>query len=110
MEHPTFVYTTWPSADDAEAAARELVGKGLCACANIIPGMTSIYEWKGTLERAAEVVMILKTQPRCVADLMAAVESRHPYDVPAITAFQSTDAESRFADWIVMQTGGPSAT
>jgi periplasmic divalent cation tolerance protein len=108
MEHPTFVYTTWPSATEAEAAAEEFVGQGLCACANIIPGMTSIYAWAGKLERSREAVMILKTRGACVDDLIAAIERRHPYDVPAVAAFQSTAAPDGFADWIGGQTRRPS--
>jgi periplasmic divalent cation tolerance protein len=43
MERAVFVYTTYPSIVEAEAAGRKLVENRLCACVNILPGMVSLY-------------------------------------------------------------------
>jgi hypothetical protein len=47
MERAVFVYTTYPSIVEAEQAGRALVGRRLCACVNILPGMVSLYWWQG---------------------------------------------------------------
>ena len=62
MERAVFVYTTYPSAVEAEKAGVAIVGQRLAACVNILPGMVSHYWWEGTIERGEEAVMILKTR------------------------------------------------
>jgi periplasmic divalent cation tolerance protein len=61
MERAVLVYTTWPSVVEAEAAGRSIVERRLAASVNILPGAISHYWWQGTIERAEEVVMIVKT-------------------------------------------------
>ena len=62
MDEVVIVYTTYPSLVEAEAAGRRLVEEKLAACVNILPQMVSIYRWKGAVERADEVVMLVKTR------------------------------------------------
>ena len=57
MERAVFVYTTYPSIVEAEAAGRALVERRLCACVNILPGMVSLYWWQGKIDRGDEVVV-----------------------------------------------------
>lgn len=98
------VYTTFPSAEAAEIAARRLVEARLAACGNILPGHVAIYEWDGRLERAQEVVLLLKTTAAAAAALMAALKATHPYDVPAILLLPVEAAEAGFAAWVGRQT------
>lgn len=60
MDRAVFVYTTFPSLVEAEAAAKVIVRQRLAACANILPGMVSIC--RRTVQRADEVVAIFKTR------------------------------------------------
>ena len=106
MQETVLVYTTWPSAPQAEAAGRALVEAGLCACINILPGMVSVYAWQGKIERAEEVVMILKTRRALAPRLMEAARAAHPYDTPAIVALAVTGIDPGFAAWIAAETGG----
>ena len=55
------VYVTAPGMDEAQALARMAVERRLAACANILPGMRSLYWWQGRMESAEEVVLLLKT-------------------------------------------------
>jgi periplasmic divalent cation tolerance protein len=104
------VYTTFPSADAAEAVGGALVEAGLAACVNILPGMTSIYAWKGVRHRDSEVVMIIKTRSALVGRVVAESKSRHPYDNPAILILSVEGGSEAFLDWIAKQTGHPSAS
>ena len=61
-DEPVLVYTTYPSLVEAEKGGRKIVEAGLAACVNIVPAMRSIYRWKGAIETADEVVMIVKTR------------------------------------------------
>ena len=40
-------YVTCPSVQVAKLIAHQAVKQRLAACGNVIPGVTSIYEWKG---------------------------------------------------------------
>lgn len=104
MERPVLVYTTYPSLVEAEKAGQSLVESGLAACVNILPGMVSIYRWKGAVERADEVVMIIKTRPELGARVADAVRASHPYEIPAILFLHTTGGGQPFIDWIFKET------
>jgi periplasmic divalent cation tolerance protein len=86
MDDIVILYTTWTDADTAERAAQGAVEAGLAACANILGPMTAIYRWQGQVERAGEVVMILKTGTARAAALTESLARGHPYETPAIVA------------------------
>ena len=62
MDRPLLVYTTFPDADTALSVGEGLVRERLIACINVLPGMRSVYAWKGGIERGQEAVAILKTR------------------------------------------------
>jgi periplasmic divalent cation tolerance protein len=84
MERAVLVYTTWPSIVEAERAGRAIVERRLAACVNILPGMISHYWWEGKIERAEEVVMLVKTRAALAEAAGDAVKERHSYTTPAI--------------------------
>ncbi len=100
------VYATFPDMAVAEAIGTSLVEEGLAACVNLTPGMISIYRWRGALERATEVVAIIKSRRAKVDDLIAAIEARHPYDTPAIVVLPIEKGSRRYLDWIAAATAG----
>ncbi|CAI9547344.1 unnamed protein product [Staurois parvus] len=74
-------YVTCPNDKVAKDIARGLVEKKLAACVNIIPQITSIYEWKGKIEEDSEVLLMIKTRSSRVPALTEYVRSVHPYEV-----------------------------
>ena len=84
MERAVLVYTTWPSIVEAERAGLKIVERRLAACVNILPGMISHYWWHCKIERADEVVMLVKTRAALAGEAGAAVKAMHSYDTPAI--------------------------
>ena len=84
MERAVLVYTTWPSIVEAERAGRAIVERRLAACVNILPGMISHYWWQGKIERAEEVVMIVKTRAGLADAVGKAVKAAHRYTTPSI--------------------------
>src|SRR3954464_8360016 len=104
MERAVFVYTTWPSTTEAEAAGRTLVERRLAACVNILPGMVSHYRWEGKVERAEEAVMIVKTRASLTDAVSDAVKELHPYDVPAILVMPLESVEASYLGWLLAAT------
>ncbi len=104
MERAVLVYTTWPSIVEAEAAGRQIVEKRLAACVNILPGMISHYWWQGKIERAEEVVMIVKTRASLADEVAAAVKELHSYTTPAVMVLPVESLDPAYHAWIVAET------
>jgi periplasmic divalent cation tolerance protein len=64
LDEPLLCFCTCPSAEVAEALARDLVEARLAACVNLLPGVQSVYRWQGAVETAAEVMLWAKTTRR----------------------------------------------
>src|SRR5262245_49690830 len=54
------VLTTLEKQEDGERLAMLLVEGAQAACVQILPSMTSIYRWQGAVERANEVLLLIK--------------------------------------------------
>lgn len=106
MEPPLLVYTTFPDTATALAVGEDLVRLRLAACVNVLPGMQSVYAWKGAVERGSEVVAILKTRAGLGAALAEALKHRHPYETPIILHLPVAGADPDTAAWIAAETGG----
>ena len=98
------VLTTCPDEATAEGIAGALVEERLAACGNVIPGLTSIYRWKGAVERADEWLLMLKTSAPRVEPLAARLKELHPYDVPEILILDVARGDSAYLRWVVAET------
>ncbi|MCF7798137.1 MAG: divalent-cation tolerance protein CutA [Lentisphaeria bacterium] len=94
------VHTTVDEEEKAYSLAQHLVERRLCACAQVIPGITSFYLWKGELEQAGEFLLMLKANASKLNDLMAEIKSVHPYDVPEIIANPITEVDREYLNWM----------
>jgi len=90
--------------DRAEGIARALVDQRVAACVNLVPGVISIYRWKGNVEREPETTMLIKTRDDRVAALMEALKKLHPYEVPEIVVLPVADVNAAYAQWIEDET------
>lgn len=99
-EEVLVVLTTWPDAEKARAAARTLVEEKLAACANIMPGVESIFRWEGKVETSAEVMMVLKTTIARYQAMETRILALHPYEVPEIVVLRVTDGLPKYLRWV----------
>ena len=106
MGDTRFIYTTWPNAESAANAAREIVGLRHAACANILPGALSFFWWEGEVQGEPEIIVIFKTSLPRMKELRDAIEERHPYDTPSIVALDIDELRSNreFIEWIKKET------
>ena len=92
-----------PDKDTAEKIAEHLVKKKLIACANIIPSITSIYEWKGELCKENEVMIIMKSKKDLFNELTEEIQKLHPYEVPEIISINTQDINQLYINWLSEQ-------
>ncbi|XP_006860426.1 PREDICTED: protein CutA isoform X1 [Chrysochloris asiatica] len=93
-------FVTCPNEKVAKEIARAVVEKRLAACVNLIPQITSIYEWKGKIEEDSEVLMMIKTQSSLVPALTEFVRSVHPYEVAEVIALPVEQGNSPYLHWV----------
>lgn len=94
------VLTTAPEQETAERIGWTLVEERCAACANVLPGVKSIYHWEGEVRSDAEVLMILKSTRSSLERLKARLVELHPYDVPEVIALEVVDAHQPYSSWI----------
>ncbi len=104
MNKIVIFYVPCPEAEAAKKIARTLLSEKLIACANILDGCTSLYEWKGEVVEAKEVILILKTTKDLQEKVLQIVEKEHPYECSAILQFSDVEANLPFYDWVAGQT------
>lgn len=95
------VFCTFPDGEKAREIGGEIISQGLAACVNILPGVESIYIWKGKVQRDAEVLAIFKVRADGYGKLEHAILSKHPYDTPEIIAISADKAEAGYLDWVL---------
>jgi periplasmic divalent cation tolerance protein len=104
LEAVELVYVTAPTIEVAEKIAVTVVEERIAACANILPQMTSVYRWQGSIQRDSEVVLICKTATSCVGELIARIVALHPYECPCVISFPVRDGNAAFLSWVNAQT------
>ena len=98
--------TTLGNEGDARALVTALVEDRLIACGTILPGARSIYRWEARVVEESEVVVLLKTDTARWDALRAAVERRHPYQVPELLALPVSRGLERYLAWIAAEVAG----
>ncbi len=91
---------TAPDREEARRIALRLVEERLAACCNIIGGVESIYRWEGAVERAEEVMVVIKTTEEMLDRLQARVAELHGYDVPELIAMPIVGGLPAYLSWV----------
>jgi periplasmic divalent cation tolerance protein len=107
-DKPVLIYSTFPSAAEAERIGGALVDRGLAACVNIFENMTSIYIWEGKRERGSEAAMLIKTRASLAERAIAEARKLHSYSNPAFLVLPVSGGSEDFLRWIAEQTAQPS--
>jgi periplasmic divalent cation tolerance protein len=100
MPEALVVMTTVEKQEDGERLARLLVERELAACVQVLPPMISIYRWQGNVERASEVLLIIKTARAIYSELEATIKENHPYQTPEIIALPIETGSDAYLSWL----------
>jgi periplasmic divalent cation tolerance protein len=109
MDDFVAVLTNLPDRDTALALARALVERRLAACANVLAGCSSVYRWKGAIESADEVPVLIKTRLALYPQVEQVIRELHPYELPEIVAMRLEAGLADYLQWIATETAAPGA-
>lgn len=92
--------STFPDAETARRIANQLVTEKFAACANILPGVESIYRWKEKIENANETLVFFKLSEDRQAAFQEKLRSLHPYEVPEIVFVLVASGLPDYLRWV----------
>ncbi|XP_046963190.1 protein CutA homolog [Vanessa cardui] len=93
-------YVTVPNTDVGKTIGHGLVKNKLAACVNIVPQVTSIYEWKDEINEDNEALLMIKTRTSLVDKLTEYVRSNHPYEVCEVISLPIKNGNPPYLKWI----------
>ena len=100
MTDAVVVLCTVGDQQDALRLGSAVVEERLAACVNILPAVQSIYRWQGEVERATEILLLMKTTQQGFAALRDRLEELHPYETPEIIALPIVDGLGNYLGWM----------
>lgn len=98
------VISNLPDQESAQALARTVIEQRLAACVNVMAPCASVYRWRGEVETATEVPVLMKTTRERYAALEAAIKEMHPYELPEIIAVPLSAGLPAYLAWVEAQT------
>ena len=106
MTGPVVALSTVGPREDAERIARALVERRLAACVNVVPGLWSVYRWKGGIEADAETLLVIKTARERIEELKTALLSLHPYELPELIVLPIEGGHAPYLAWLAEGVAG----
>lgn len=98
------VYVTVPSREAGLSLSQQLVSSQLAACVNMVPGVTSVYQWEGKVTTDEELLLVIKTRRALLQELTVAVKANHPYATPEVLALPVLGGSPDYLAWLLAST------
>jgi len=93
--------STFPDIETARRISNQLITEKFAACANILPGVESIYHWKGKIETGNERLVLFKLSQERQSAFQDKLRALHPYEVPEIIFLRIDSGLPDYLGWIV---------
>ncbi|KAK9136126.1 hypothetical protein Syun_015456 [Stephania yunnanensis] len=117
------VYVTVPNKEAGLKLATSIIKEKLAACVNRVPGVESVYEWKGEVttvlsltslcsytkwkvQTDSEELLIIKTRESLLDALTEHVKANHEYELPEVIAMPIVGGSLQYLEWIKNNTKG----
>ena len=94
------VFITAGTQDEAQNIARILLDERKVACVNIVSGVESLFWWQGKIDKAAEYLLIAKSELSLLVKIVDTVKKAHNYEVPEILALPIIGGNRDYLEWI----------
>jgi periplasmic divalent cation tolerance protein len=98
------VLVTTSNRREAVKIGEAVVAQKLAACANLVPSVTSIYRWKGRMQKSHESLLIMKTTTRRYPALAKVIRAMHSYEVPEIIGLTVERGSRPYLEWVLEET------
>ena len=92
--------STFPDAETARKISNQLVTEKFAACANILPGVESVYRWKEKIETGNETFVFFKLSEDRQTAFQEKLRSLHPYEVPEIIFVPVANGLPDYLRWV----------
>ena len=100
MSGEIIVLVTAPNQEEASKIAEALVDERLAACVNILPGVQSVYRWKGEVTRDSELLLIIKSTSERYDEVERRVGELHSYSTPEVIAIGVNRGAEGYLRWL----------
>jgi periplasmic divalent cation tolerance protein len=93
--------STFPDAETARRISTQLITEKFAACANVLPGVESIYRWKEKIESGNETLVFFKVSEERQQAFQDKLRSLHPYEVPEIISCNIDSGLPEYLRWVI---------
>lgn len=100
LEKIVLGYVTTKNVREARKIGEALIDKRLAACVNIIPNMISVYRWQGKVEKASEVILLIKSTVNKRTKITDEVKRLHSYTLPCVLFFETKGGNLDYSQWL----------
>ena len=100
MDPLRLILTTFPDVSSARQIGTLALENQAIACVNLLPGVESIYRWRGKIETTSEILALFKTTSRAASDFANWLAKIHPYDTPEIAILTPEHVEPNYVRWL----------
>jgi periplasmic divalent cation tolerance protein len=94
------IFITAPAGEGAHTIANMLLHHRKVACVNILPHVSSLFWWNGTIDTAEESLIVAKTTASRIDDVVLLVKAAHGYDIPEVIAMPVVGGNHDYLEWI----------
>jgi periplasmic divalent cation tolerance protein len=94
------VFVTAANKIEAGKIARSLIRQKLAACVNIAGKVDSLFWWNGAMDKAGEILLVIKSRKDKFKQIVKAVRKAHSYQVPEIIALPIIAGDKEYLRWI----------
>jgi periplasmic divalent cation tolerance protein len=91
---------TTANKEEAEKIAQCLLNEKLVACINIFGPVSSLFWWRGKIERAEEYILLMKSHLKLFEKLAERIKALHSYEVPEIIALPIVRGYKAYMEWL----------
>jgi periplasmic divalent cation tolerance protein len=93
-------YLTFPTKSEAQNIILALLDENLIACGNILPPVESFFAYEGEIQKANEVVAVVKTRRKNEDKIIKMIRRLHSYEIPCVVFVPIEDGNPAFMDWV----------
>lgn len=99
------IFSTVPDHETGLKISENLIKEKLAACCNLVPGLLSVFSWKGKIQHDSEELLIIKSTEKEYEAIEKRIKDLHPYQIPEIIALPLARGSDSYLNWINQETG-----